>query len=77
MEESQAQAARSSAYPDPPPFYKHFTVENENELAALTKNQPDNAVVEGDLLYLTPPIPPVDGRYRNFGDHWDVRHKAI
>ncbi|KAJ4335720.1 Mediator of RNA polymerase II transcription subunit 7 [Ascochyta clinopodiicola] len=58
-------------FPDPPPFYKHFTVENLGRLADIEKEEPSNDATSGlstqqilalpvELRYLIPPPPPSD-----------------
>ncbi|KAF8471275.1 MED7 protein-domain-containing protein [Kalaharituber pfeilii] len=61
----------SSAFPPPPPFYKHFTPEN---IAALKHHQKIGAPhdqLPQELHYLVPPPPP-DASYRCFGDTWQI-----
>ncbi|KAF4550059.1 Mediator of RNA polymerase II transcription subunit 7-like protein [Elsinoe fawcettii] len=73
----QAQAAAMKApFPDPPPYFKHFTKENLSRLRDMNKSQSmvngdgtaiDNAALPDDLRYLVPPEPPADGKYKSFG----------
>ncbi|KAI5778417.1 MED7 protein-domain-containing protein [Geopyxis carbonaria] len=71
-------AEPTSAFPDPPPFYKHFTPENltahKSRTATSTPLPPDSP-----LSYLTPPPLPPSGSYRTFGEHWTfpARHPTL
>lgn len=65
-----------SFFPDPPPFYKHFTAENLERLKDIEKQAPDTEDDKGtkppklsaeqilalptELRYLIPPEPPAD-----------------
>ncbi len=67
----------SSAFPAPPPFWKHFTPENLarlkeiQEQAGVSDGKPVNDV-PSELQYLVPPTPPTTGTYRSFGATYDV-----
>jgi len=63
-------AALSSAFPSPPPYYKHFTKENLDLLAS--GNVPDCPEKKSALKYLVPPPAPLEGGYSTFGDAWPV-----
>ncbi|XPS73143.1 Mediator of RNA polymerase II transcription subunit 7 [Ascochyta lentis] len=48
-------------FPDPPPFYKHFTAENLERLAVIKREEPVKKLdLDVHLRYLTPPPPPGD-----------------
>ncbi|OJD31441.1 rna polymerase ii mediator complex protein [Diplodia corticola] len=71
----------SATFPAPPPFWKQFTSDNRARLKEL---QQQNAADEGaalppripdipvELRYLQPPEPPANGKYRSFGDPYDI-----
>ncbi|KAI9886101.1 MAG: adenylosuccinase ade13 [Watsoniomyces obsoletus] len=69
----------SSAFPAPPPFWKHFTTENVARVKEIQQqsgvndeeeNVDDNIPTE--LRYLIPPKPPISGTYRSFGATYNV-----
>ncbi|EKG12764.1 Mediator complex subunit Med7 [Macrophomina phaseolina MS6] len=77
----------SATFPAPPPFWKHFTPENRARLKELQdaaqppsdqndarqpQQAPRLADLPPELRYLQPPEPPANGKYRSFGDHYDV-----
>ena len=84
----QQTAAISAAFPAPPPFYKAFTASNLAQLKSLKESstslpgtQPLSQSqgttkslldLPPELRYLTPPAPPLDGRYRSFGEERSV-----
>lgn len=88
MEEQPQTNALASAFPTPPPFYQSFTPENIARVAELRSAQaasepgPPDVVsntlpirllnLPPELRYLQPPEPPVDGRYRCFGDVYNL-----
>lgn len=59
-----------AAFPAPPPFYKHFTLENVNKAVELKESQHD--VHLEPTQYCIPPTPPTDEKYRSFGAQHDV-----
>lgn len=72
----------ASAFPTPPPFWQNFTPENIARIAELREAQSspsDPALpirlldLPPELRCLQPPEPPADGRYRCFGDIYNVR----
>ncbi|GME56467.1 RNA polymerase ii mediator complex protein [Neofusicoccum parvum] len=76
----------STAFPAPPPFWKHFTPDNRSRLKELqdaAKPSDDDAATGSaptipaadlapELRYLQPPAPPPNGKYRSFGDPYDI-----
>lgn len=67
-EESGRQTQQiDSLFPNPPPFYEHFTTEN---LEAL-KSHPPGTPLPPELKYLVPPPPPTKS-YREFGANWSI-----
>jgi mediator of RNA polymerase II transcription subunit 7 len=60
--------------PAPPPFWKQFTPEN---IAQVKELQENGEPVPTTLEVLLPPPPPTDGKYRSFGDIFDVRHSPL
>jgi hypothetical protein len=83
----QEQTGRVAAWPNPPPFYEHFTPENIQRIDALRdeeKSKNDwplsansNASIRifdlpPELRFLQPPGPPANGEYRAFGGLWKV-----
>ncbi|KAH7018672.1 MED7 protein-domain-containing protein [Macrophomina phaseolina] len=77
----------SATFPAPPPFWKHFTPENRARLKELQdaarppsdqndarqpQQAPRLADLPPELRYLQPPEPPANGKYRSFGDHYDI-----
>ncbi|KAI5807914.1 MED7 protein-domain-containing protein [Peziza echinospora] len=69
--EPPAQNNVSSAYPPPPPFYKHFTPENIAALQEHRKNGTPEDQIPKELQYLIPPPPP-QRIYRSFGETWMI-----
>ena len=63
-------AALSSAFPLPPPYYKYFAKENLDLLAS--GNASDSPEKKRDIKYLVPPPAPTEGSYSTFGDAWPV-----
>ncbi|KAH0559312.1 hypothetical protein GP486_004175 [Trichoglossum hirsutum] len=85
MADPQQGQTHSAAFPAPPPFFKNFTAENLSRLKdfqqrGATKGAEDAGPANGcetedlpdELRYLIPPAPPADGRYRSFGDQYDI-----
>lgn len=86
MANQPPQAAISSPFPAPPPFYKSFTSQNleAQETYLEDTNQPtsgplptrasglDLFSLPPELRNLFPPAPPPDGKYRSFGVEHDV-----
>lgn len=77
----------NAPFPTPPPFYRNFTKQNVSKLRELRKEAAKNKSdgtddsktpeidvlsLPSELRYLIPPEPPVDGRYKSFGGHYDV-----
>ncbi|OCK73714.1 mediator of RNA polymerase II transcription subunit 7 [Lepidopterella palustris CBS 459.81] len=88
MEEEEGQL--STTFPQPPPFYKHFTTQNLERLKELqddaseTKDDPEATSASPNLLdlppelrYLIPPQPPADGKYRAFGIEKNVNEPLL
>ena len=63
----------SSAFPSPPPFYKHFTSANLVALKQHQKLGTPREELPDELQYLLPPDLPESG-YRCFGEIWRVRN---
>ncbi|KAF8429645.1 MED7 protein-domain-containing protein [Tirmania nivea] len=61
----------SSAFPAPPPFFKHFTPENLSALRNHQKLGTPTDELPPELQYLIPPPPP-EKSYRCFGDSWTI-----
>ncbi|KAF8457678.1 MED7 protein-domain-containing protein [Terfezia claveryi] len=61
----------SSAFPSPPPFFKHFTPENLSALKHHKKLGTPTDELPPELQYLIPPPPP-ENSYRCFGDSWTI-----
>jgi mediator of RNA polymerase II transcription subunit 7 len=88
MEEEQPEVL-SSFFPDPPPFYKHFTAENVATLKQLKTDTADGnsdgatsprlsasqlLSLPTELRYLVPPEPPAeDNEFRIFGETTKAR----
>ena len=87
LDQEQPSQHTSSAFPPPPPFYKHFTEANRSKLETFKKEALEkSANKEGnvstselrllelppELRYLVPPEPPKEGKYTIFGDTFDV-----
>lgn len=76
----------ASTFPNPPPFWKEFTLEKVARIEVLrSSNGVDNASgwakvrmpgVPDDIVNLQPPPEPVDGRWRVFGDQYMVSWPA-
>jgi len=64
-----ANAAFTEQMPAPPPFWRSFTQENVDRVAQLTES---NEAIPAELSALLPPPIPTDGKYRSFGNHFDV-----
>ncbi|TGZ84263.1 MED7-domain-containing protein [Ascodesmis nigricans] len=65
----------SSAWPDAPYFYRHFTPENLSALSALnlppnTTSLPPTIPPTSPLKFLLPPPLPPSNDYWAFGTHW-------
>lgn len=65
----------SSAWPDPPYFYRHFTPENLAAVSALnlppdTHALPPSVPADSPLHFLISPPPPPSNTYWAFGTHW-------
>jgi mediator of RNA polymerase II transcription subunit 7 len=83
--EEQQQPGLASAFPNPPPFWHHFTPENLKRVSELRteagskKHDPSKELpvrlldLPAELRYLQPPEPLTTGIYRVFGDFFDVR----
>lgn len=83
--EQLSQKAIASQFPNPPPFWKHFSTEN---IARLEQIRADYAVSSGislnglpvrtpgvpeDLANLQPPAEPSEGTWRVLGGAYSVR----
>lgn len=89
MADGQQTNAISAAFPAPPPFYKHFTEANLGKVDVLLKDKREasqgveastNATpnlqigdIPPELQYLLPPAPPPSGKFKVFGESYDVR----
>ncbi|KAK8210591.1 mediator of RNA polymerase II transcription subunit 7 [Phyllosticta capitalensis] len=87
MADEDAENVLSTQWPAPPPFWKHFTPENRARLKELQSSahdedtqmsgsqepsDPKNLDLPPELRYLVPPQPPASGKYRSFGDLYDI-----
>ena len=78
MADQTQQRAQATAFPTPPPFFKHFTKQNVTKMRQIRKEAASNnddmdvASLPPELGYLMPPEPPADGRYKSFGAQHDV-----
>lgn len=87
MDEQTQARGPTAPFPEPPPFYKHFTKQNVSKLRELRKEAAKNRTegtdepeqgdihvlsLPAELRFLVPPEPPSDGRYRSFGALHDV-----
>jgi mediator of RNA polymerase II transcription subunit 7 len=77
-----------STFPDPPPFYTHFTPANQAalrqhraslSLSASDPIPPSSLPADSPLQYLIPPPPPPTGNYWSFAEHWTSpeRHPSL
>jgi mediator of RNA polymerase II transcription subunit 7 len=69
MASDREKAVFTESLPPPPPFWRHFTAQNVDNLNDLLK---DGQPIPSNLRYLIPPSPPSDGKYRSFGGDFDV-----
>jgi mediator of RNA polymerase II transcription subunit 7 len=67
-------AGFSETLPAPPPFWRHFTERNLEQLKEIRQNGEE---VPESLRALVPPSPPTDGKYRSFGGFYVVSIIAI
>ena len=65
-----ADDATTSAFPEQPPFYLHFTPENLAALASDPPPDPSTLPHDSPLHYLTPPPLPPNNTYWSFGAFW-------
>lgn len=82
MAEQGQAPAMAAPFPNPPPYYKHFTKENLARLSEIQKSQSiadgetggalDKSALPEELRCLVPPEPPADGKYKSFGVQHDV-----
>lgn len=86
MEEQQAAPALATAFPAPPPFWQSFTPENLERIAEFRASQnPINKTYDPatelplrildlppELRCLQPPVQPPEGKYKCFGDFYNV-----
>ncbi|KAG8628939.1 hypothetical protein KVT40_002804 [Elsinoe batatas] len=83
----QGQAPPIAApFPNPPPYWKHFTKQNLSRLREHEKSQSmvngdgvtiDSTPLPEDLRYLVPPEPPADEKYKSFGVQLDLNQPDI
>ena len=69
-EAEQQQQLPEAPFPAPPPFWKHFTIANEEELKELeSSDDPEGKTLSRHLTYLRPPPPPASSAefYTVFG----------
>ena len=84
-EQDPSQPRLSAAFPAPPPFWKHFTPDNQEKLEDLKKerneDQPPSKWTPAELRalelppelrFLIPPEPPSSGTYTCFGQELNV-----
>lgn len=86
MEEQQQAPALATAFPAPPPFWQSFTPENLQRIEDLRAAQSPSAKIydasvelplrilelPAELRFLQPPEPITTGKYRVFGEAYDV-----
>jgi len=86
MEEQPTPNALAAAFPNPPPFWQAFSTENIGRVSALRSQQdpttrghdPAKCLpvrlldLPTELRWLEPPEPPADGKFRCFGDFFDM-----
>ncbi|KAF8850113.1 MED7-domain-containing protein [Acephala macrosclerotiorum] len=85
MEQPQEAPALATAFPAPPPFWQSFTKENLDRIKELRGVAPTSKDYDGatglprrildlppELRLLQPPDQPADGKYRLFGDIYDL-----
>ncbi|KAI9826607.1 MAG: Mediator of RNA polymerase II transcription subunit 7 [Thelocarpon impressellum] len=76
QQQQQNKAATLSAFPAPPPFYKHFSPDNLERLKELQEVESTSAGAPADippeLRFLVPPVPPETGNYRCFNDIYHI-----
>jgi len=86
MEEQPPPNALAAAFPNPPPFWQSFTPENLEHISSIRafQNQESKNYVAAkelstrllelpaELRWLQPPEPPNDGKFRCFGDLFDM-----
>ncbi|PNS14943.1 Mediator of RNA polymerase II transcription subunit 7 [Sphaceloma murrayae] len=87
MAEQGQAPAMNAPFPNPPPYFKHFTKENLARLRDIRKTQAtterdsdqpiDPTTLPDDLRYLLPPAPPSDGKYKSFGVQHDLSQPDI
>ena len=90
MAEGPPRQALSATFPEPPHFYKNFTVKNLERLKGIhdaspepsqdgqsTSKRPSTFDLPPELRCLIPPEPPREGRYRIFGGQYDVWHDDL
>jgi hypothetical protein len=61
----------SEHYPAPPLFWRKFTDAN---VARIKEIKESGDPVPQELRALVPPPAPTDGKYRSFGDNWNVSY---
>ncbi|KAH8816026.1 MED7 protein-domain-containing protein [Xylogone sp. PMI_703] len=78
MAEQQQPNALAAAFPNPPPFWQHFTPENLNRIAEI-KNEngptPQTRDLPPELRFLVPPEPPAEGIFNVFGDRFNINEE--
>lgn len=86
MEEQPQPNALAAAFPNPPLFWQSFTPENLERISFLRSQQESKSKdydaakelpirlleLPPELRWLQPPEPPSDGKFRCFGDLFDV-----
>lgn len=79
MADSGQAPAVAAAFPDPPPYWKHFSKSNLSQLRELQRSDSSagGQALPDPLNYLVPPEPPADGRYRSFGVQNDVSSVSV
>ncbi|PSK54835.1 Mediator of RNA polymerase II transcription subunit 7 [Elsinoe australis] len=87
MAEQGQAPAMAAPFPNPPPYYKHFTKENLARLSEIQKSQLtakgetggtlDKSAMPEELRCLVPPEPPADGKYKSFGVQHDLKQPDI
>lgn len=83
MAEPILAASITTVFPNPPSFWESFTTENLDRIKELQRAKAESSETSSgshepsqevplELRVLQPPLPPVDGKYRCFGDSYNV-----
>ncbi|RFU30201.1 hypothetical protein B7463_g6140, partial [Scytalidium lignicola] len=78
MAEQQQPNALAAAFPNPPPFWQHFTPENLNRVAEIKAQNgatPQLLDLRAEIRFLVPPDPPAEGVFNCFGDRYNINEE--